>query len=112
MADGDAEAAARAQPTGELAHGLAVAGFSLPALNVAYEATGEFGGMPLYRELGGGGGGIYWTSGWNFIANFTEEAAKAGSCAAYIDRRTEPGRCRSASGPPSARSIANGRSRR
>ena len=80
MADRDAEAAARAQPEGELAHGLAVAGFfSLPALNVAYEAAGEFGGLPLYRELGDGGGGIYWhagTSKWNLHTEYTEEKAK------------------------------------
>ena len=72
-------AVARAQPTGELAHGLAVAGFPLPELYVAYEAAGEFGGLPLYRELGGGGAGIYWqvrrstASQWNLHPEYTRQ---------------------------------------
>eukprot|EP01045_Picozoa_sp_COSAG04_P022343 COSAG04_NODE_2511_length_3989_cov_3.164010_1_plen_1205_part_01 len=82
-----AEAAARAQPEGELQHGFAVAGFSKPALNVAYEAAGQFGGLPLYRELGGGPAGIYWDapdSNWKLHTVYTEEDAKEGMTDAIV----------------------------
>eukprot|EP01045_Picozoa_sp_COSAG04_P004677 COSAG04_NODE_208_length_20334_cov_13.999852_1_plen_2534_part_10 len=80
-------AAARAQPEGELLHGFTVAGLSRPELNVAYEAAGKFGGLPLYRELGGGSAGIYWVeagSVWAFHTEFTEEAARKGQCAGRL----------------------------
>ena len=65
-----------------LEHGVRVGGNPTASLNTVYEPSGEFGGMPLYRAVGGGEAGMYYrveSSKWILTAKYSEEIALRGA---------------------------------
>ena len=74
-------------PSQSLEHGFEVQGNPTDSLNTVYEPSGEFGGMPLYRAIGGGEAGMYYrveSSKWILTARYSEEIALRGACNSTI----------------------------